>query len=157
LKNVDYQSSNLELEELGPSPDKSRTARLVNGDSDTDFAAAVESGVDEDYQAPILGATNPQVRQKKERRVVSESGPVPNQVRQGMAKNKPLKSQKSNTKGSSGEKPITAQKKVTFSRATPIENGTSPARVNDSKSKNTALLLAGEVFAQEPVSANNSL
>jgi hypothetical protein len=81
---------------------------------------------------------------------------VSNQVRQGMAKNKPLKSQKSNTEGSSVEKPITAQK-TTFSRATITENGTSPARVNVSKSKNTALLSAGEVFAQEPVSANDSL
>jgi hypothetical protein len=133
LKNVDYQSSNLELEELGPSPDKSRTARLIEGDSDTDFAVAVESGVDEDYHAPSPVAENPQVQLKKDRPGVAEGGPVPTQIRQGMAK-KPFESHRSSEKISSGKKPA-AQKKTTISKSASTESGISPAILNDSKSQ----------------------
>lgn len=76
----------MELEELGPSPDKSKTAQLIDSDSDTDFAGAVESGVDEDYQAPGFSAANPQLKLKKEWREVAKGGPIPTQIRQGMVK-----------------------------------------------------------------------
>jgi hypothetical protein len=132
LKNVDYQSSNLELEELGLSPDKSRTARLIEGDSDTDFAVAVESGVDEDYNAPRPVAENPQVQLKKDRPGVAKGDPVPTQIRQGMPK-KPLESHRSSEKISSGKNPAAAQKKTTVSKAASTESGISPAILNDSK------------------------
>ena len=141
---MDYQSSNLEIEELGPSPDKSRTARIVDADSDTDFAAAIESGVDDDYQAPSFGVASPQVQRTRERRIVDKSGPLPTQVRQGMAKNKPLPSQKSNEESSSGEKPAPALKKTTPSRTAPTKGGTPPAKFIKSRSCDTALLLAGK-------------
>jgi hypothetical protein len=133
LKNVDYQSSNLELEELGPSPDKSRTARLIEGDSDTDFAVAVESGVDEDYHSPRPVAENPQVQLKKDRPGVAKGSPVPNPIRQGMPK-KPLESHRSSEKILSGKKPAAAQK-TTVSKAASTESGISPAILNDSKSQ----------------------
>lgn len=98
MKNVDYQSSNLELERLGPSPDKSRTAQPIEGDSDADFAVAADSEVDEDYHNPGPGAENPQIQLKKERQRLAKGGPVPTQIRQGMAKEKPLVSHHSSQK-----------------------------------------------------------
>ena len=133
MKNVDYQLSNLELEELGPSPDKSRTVQPIEGDSDTDFAIAVESGVDEDYHTPSPGAENPQVQLKKERPGVAKDGHGPTQIRQGMAKKKPLESRQSSKKSSSGERPAAAQKKTTVSKAGSTESGISPAKLNGSK------------------------
>ena len=135
MKNVDYQSSNLELEELGPSPDKSPTAQFVDDDSDTDFAIAVESGIDEDYDAPSLAAANPQVQLKKERQGVAEGGPVPTQIRQGMAKKKPLESYQSMEEASSGKRLAAGQKKTTSLKAASTKSGVSPAELNDSKSQ----------------------
>lgn len=133
MKNVDYQSSNLELEELGPSPDKSRTSQPIDGDSDTDFAVAVESGADEDYHAPSPGAESPQVQLKKEQRGVAKGGPVPTKIRQGMAK-KPLESHQSSEMIWSGKKPAAA-KKTTLSKAASTTSSISPPILNDSKSQ----------------------
>jgi hypothetical protein len=132
LKNVDYQSSNLELEQLGLSPDKARTAQPIEGDSDTDFAVAVDSGVDEDYHNPGPDAENPQVQLKKERQRLAKGSPVPTQIRQGMAKKKSPVSHHSSQKISSGEMPATAQKKTTVSKAVSTES--SVFSCNNSKS-----------------------
>lgn len=123
----------MELEEFSPSLDKIRTAELVDGDSDTDFAVAVESGVDEDYRAPNLSTANPQVPLKKESRGAGRGGPMPSQIRQGMAKKKPLESHKFSEKISRGEKPAAAQK-TTLSKATLQKSCISPSRLDDSKS-----------------------
>jgi hypothetical protein len=117
----------LELEELGPSPEKSRTAQPIEGDSDTDFAGAVESRADEEYRTPNPGAENPQVQLKKERQGAAKGGPVPTQTRQGMTKTKPLESSE---KISPGEKPAAPQK-TTVSKAASTESGISPAILND--------------------------
>ncbi len=133
MKNVDYHSSNLHLEELGPSPEKSRTAQLMDGDSDTDFADAIESGVDEDYKAPNLVAANLQVQLDKERREVGKGGPVSTQIRKGMAK-KPLEFLRSSENALSGKKLATAQKNTTLSRAVCTDSSIYPAMLDDSKS-----------------------
>jgi hypothetical protein len=129
LKNVDYQSSNLELEGLGPSPDKFRTVQPIEGDSDTDFAVAVESGVDEDYHTPSPAVENPKEQLNKERQGIAKSGPVTTQIRQGMAK-KPLEPHQSSQKISSGKKPAAPQNTTNVSKAASTESGISPGTLH---------------------------
>lgn len=87
MKNVDYQSSNLELDELGPSPEKPRARRSPDGDSDTDFALGPESEADEDSRSTNPDTSDSQVTQNNDQGQAGGDDLTPSKVRQGMAKN----------------------------------------------------------------------
>jgi hypothetical protein len=135
VKNVDYQASNLELDKLGLSPDKDklRTARPIDGDSDTDFTAAPESGGDEAYSSPNPGAANSKVQLNKDKRGITKDGSATPQARQGMAKNELLKPSPSKSMNSSRKKSSAAQKVATSSKIASKKNGVSENKINTSK------------------------
>lgn len=133
MKNVDYQLSNLDLDDLGPSPEKLRTVPPIDGDSDTDFAAAPESGVDEEYTSPHPGAVNSQVKLNKGQRGVSKDVPAPSQASQGMVKKKLIEPRPFKCKLSSRNGSATAQKITAPSKSLSSKNGVSIKKINTSK------------------------